>query len=113
MIKILFVWVANTTQTKAPLVAVDWAQAGRTSKQALLLCSLVFRAVFQAQPEQGLRSVLVQGLGESVECWRHLQPLVEHPPLPLQPHVLGPLDKAVQVPLGWRVAPDACNEEEP
>ena len=45
----------------------------------------------------------VQGLGELVNCRRHFQPLIENSPLPLQPDVAGPFDKAGEVPLGLDV----------
>ncbi len=65
------------------------------------LLLLVFWAVLQQQLEEGLRVVLVQGLGhELVHSRGHLQAQLQHTPLALQAHVLGPLDEAVQVPRG-------------
>ena len=48
-----------------------------------------------------------QGLGELVNCRRHFQPLIENSPLPLQPDVAGPFDKADEVPLGLDVLSNA------
>ena len=53
--------------------------------------------VLEQQLEEGLGSVLVQGLGEAVECWWHLKAQVQHTALTLDAHILGPLHEAVQV----------------
>mmetsp|Transcript_10891 Transcript_10891/g.32635 ORF Transcript_10891/g.32635 Transcript_10891/m.32635 type:complete len:281 (+) Transcript_10891:387-1229(+) len=71
-------------------------------QQPLLLGGLVLRPVLQQQLEESLGSVLIQSLREAVQCRGHLQPLVQHPALPLQPHVLRPLDIPVKVCLGGR-----------
>ena len=52
---------------------------------------------------QNFTCLSVQGLGELVNCRRHFQPLIENSPLPLQPDVAGPFDKAGEVPLGLDV----------
>jgi len=39
----------------------------------------------------------------------HLEPLVEHTPLPLDTHILGPLHKSVNIFLGRGRPPHACN----
>ena len=56
---------------------------------------------------QNLTCLAVQGLGKLVNCGRHLQPLIENGPLPLQPDVAGPFDKTGEVPLGLDVLSDA------
>ena len=38
-----------------------------------------------------------------VDCWRDLEPGLQHGLHPLQPDVLGPFDEAAQVPLGLDV----------
>ena len=50
-----------------------------------------------------LTGLAVQGLGELVDRWGDLQPLVQDGALPLQTDVAGPLDEASQVPLGLDV----------
>ena len=51
--------------------------------------------------------MLVQGLGELVNCRRHFQPLIENIPLLLQLDVAGPFDEAVEVPFGLDVLSSA------
>ena len=46
--------------------------------------------------------VLVQGTGKLVQRRRHLEALLEDTALALDAHDLGPLDKPVQVLLGWK-----------
>ena len=46
--------------------------------------------------------VLVEGTGNLIERWQHLEALPEDAVLPLDAHDLGPLDKPVQVLLGWK-----------
>ena len=43
---------------------------------------------------------------------RHLEAHGQHALLPLQAHVLGPLDKSVQVSLWGRSSTQACNKNE-
>lgn len=52
---------------------------------------------------QNLTCLAVQGLGELVNRRRHFQPLIENSPLPLQPNIAGPFDKASEVPFGLDV----------
>lgn len=54
---------------------------------------------------RGPTCLAVQGLRELVDGRGHLQALVEDRPLPLQPDVARPLDKAGEVPLGLDVLP--------
>ena len=67
-----------------------------------LLC-LVLRAVLQQQLEQSLSLVLVHRLGdELVDDGGHLEAHGKHALLPLQAHILRPLDEAMEVGLGGR-----------
>lgn len=47
-----------------------------------------------------LTQVLIEGSCELIQRRGDLEPLIQHPPLPLDAHILGPLHKPVQVPLG-------------
>ena len=49
--------------------------------------------------------VVVQGLGKLVNRGRHFRTFKENRPLPQQPDVVGPFDKAGEVPLGWMSCP--------
>jgi hypothetical protein len=46
-----------------------------------------------------LTEVLVERLRELVQSRRHLQPLVQHTPLALNAHILGPLHEPVEISL--------------
>ena len=60
------------------------------------------------QVNTALTCLPVQGLGELVDAWWHLQPLHEDSPLPLEADVLGPSHEPAQVTLGLDVL--ACNK---
>ena len=69
------------------------------------LLLLVLGAVLEQQLEQRLGLVLVHCLGhELVDDRGHLEAHAQHALLPLQAHVLGPLDEAVEIGLGGRCA---------
>lgn len=53
---------------------------------------------------QFFTQVLIQSLGELVQGWWNLQPLLENPPLPLDSDHLWPFHEPMQIPL-WRQSP--------
>merc|ERR1711907_917512 len=73
---------------------------------ALGLLALALRLELVEQPEELARLALVEGVLELVDCWRHLDTLVQDPARALDPHVLGPLDEAGEVSRGADVATD-------
>ena len=78
-----------------------------SGQQPLLLLLLCLWSVLVGQLKHLSSCLSVQGLGELVNCRRHFQPLIENSPLPLQPDVAGPFDKAGEVPLGLDVLSNA------
>ena len=74
-----------------------------SGQQPLLLLLLCLWSVLGGQFKQLSSCLSVQGLGELLNCRRHFQQLIENSPLPLQPDVAGPFDKAGEVPLGLDV----------
>ena len=77
-----------------------------------LLCKFVLWSVLKQQLEYGERRILVQSLCEAIQCRRDLEPLSKYPPLPLNTHILWPLDKPVHVLLGRWVVSNTCITEE-
>ena len=73
------------------------------SCKAGLLGSLVLGADLVEDAEELRGGVLVQGLGELVDCRRDLEAVLQHAVLALQAHVLGPAHKAGEVALGLDV----------
>ena len=59
------------------------------------------------QLEQLCSCLAVQGLGELVTGRRHFQTFTENSPWPLRLNVVGPFDKADEVPFGLDVLSDA------
>jgi hypothetical protein len=78
-----------------------------------LLGSLVLWPILEQHLEEGEGCILVESLGEAVQGRGHLQALVQHPPLPLDAHVLGPPHKSVHVLLGWRAGSHSCEIARP
>mmetsp|Transcript_50580 Transcript_50580/g.93550 ORF Transcript_50580/g.93550 Transcript_50580/m.93550 type:complete len:236 (+) Transcript_50580:262-969(+) len=76
-------------------------------QQPLPLLLACFRLVLLAQPQQGSRLVLVNGMVELVDRRRNLQSHKHDALLALQADVLGPLHEAVQVCLWSDVTADA------
>ena len=80
----------------------------RLGDQPGLLLGLVLGPVLEQQLEGRRGEVAVGGLGEARQSRGHLEALVEHAPLALEPDVARPLDPAVEVgALGRRGAADA------
>lgn len=80
--------------------------SGKSPKTFALL-NLGFRAVLVQELEELSSRVLVQGLGELVNGWRHLQALVNDLLLALKTDVSGPLDETGHIALGLNVLANA------
>jgi len=80
--------------------------SGSSSGQALLLLNASLGAVLVGELEQLGGSVLVQDLGELVQCWGDLETLVQDLALALKTNVFGPLDIAGKILDGLDVLTD-------
>ena len=77
---------------------------GQQPRLLLLLC---LWPVLAGQLKQLCSCLAVQGLGELVTGRRHFQTFTENSPWPLRLNVVGPFDKADEVPFGLDVLSDA------
>ena len=77
------------------------------SLASLLAFGLGARLVLVQQTEHGGALILGEGLGELVDCRRHLQALVQHIALALDLHVTRPLQELGQVTVGLDGTTDA------
>ena len=75
------------------------SEGGKTE----LLGSLVLGADLVEDAEELGGGVLVQRVGELVDCGRHLEAVLQHAMLALEAHVLGPTHEAGQIALGLDV----------
>jgi len=76
------------------------------SEQALLLRGSVLGSVLSQELEKNGGSVLIESLGELVDCRGNLQSVQQDALLSLESNVLRPLHESGQVALGWQIISD-------